>query len=1305
MILLSLVQNLALLIAMTVAYRIVSERWDEDTLGKRLVTGVLFGAVTLVGMLTPVTLMEGLIFDGRSIVLGVAGFVGGPVVALVAGGMAAAYRVALGGVGAPMGVAVVVEAAGLGVAFHQWRKRTGRTPGPVALWAFGLAIHLIMAALIVTLPGMARQVAWAQMGGAILVVYPLATMLVCRIFLDYERRDRDRAALAESEMRMDLALRGADLGTWDWDVPSGKVVFNDRWAAMLGFRPDEIEHDVTSWRSSIHPDDRPGVMATLEAHLAGRTDRFESEYRARHKAGSWVWVQSRGQVLKRAPDGRPLRAAGTRRDITDRKLVVDELHAREERLARQSRVLLGLMGGGDLFGTDLKGAVGRITEACAELAETERVSLWWYGDDFGSLTCWDLYERSVARHSDGEVLRTADFPLYAEHHSRGEVVSAEDVHTDPRTRGIPDAYWGRHGIQSMVDAPVWVKGEVAGVLSFEHVGATRAWTPGDEHLATTMAALVSLCVESASRGKAEQTARGQLAALERLGAELRRSLEKAERSRRALLSTLEDRQRAEIALRESEQFTRTVMEHLPIGVAVNSVDPSVEFEFMNETFLRLYRTTREELTGRDAFWEAVYEDPAFREKIRAQVMEDASSGDPDRMHWEDIPITRAGAETTFISARNTPVPGKQLMISTVWDVTERKRAEAALRESEANLRLFIEHAPAALAMFDREMRYLAVSRRWLSDYRLADDIVGLSHYAVFPEILDPWKEVHRRALAGEVIRADEDRFERADGSVQWLRWEVRPWYAADGPVGGIVIFSEDISGWRNAEEALRASEERYRSLFDGSHAVMLLVHPDEGRILDANPAASRYYGYTQDAFLTMTVFDLSVSPEAEVRKALQDAGARRNGPFRFPHRLADGSVRQVEIYSGPVRMPEGLRLLSIVHDVTEQAEAEVALRSSEERYRELFESSPQILWVYDLETLGFLDVNDAAIGHYGYSREDFLRMTIADIRPPEDVPALEDHLKEQLAQPAGGLDAGIWRHRLKDGTIVRVDVRARPLTYGGRPANLVLVTDVTERLRVEDEIRMLTAGLEERVRERTAQLQAANAELESFSYSVSHDLKAPLRAIDGYSALLENEASRGLDEDGRRLLREVRTNAQQMGRLIEDLLAYSRVGRAALNRETVDVRALVWELVEGERKLAPSRTIELEAESPLAVWADPFLLRQALTNVIGNAVKFTRPRDVARIEVSGRREKGMVEITVRDNGVGFDTRYRHKLFGVFERLHYPDEFEGTGVGLAIVKRIVERHGGQVAAESELDRGTAIRMNLPGGPEGEGESHG
>lgn len=1176
-VLLDLVQNLALLVAMAAAYRTLAYRWDRGSRRHQVYTGFLFGLVALVGMMTPVRLMEGLIFDGRSIVLGVAGFVGGPVVALVAAAMAAAYRAWIGGVGIWMGLAVIAASAALGVAFHAWRRRTGATPGMGALLLFGLAIHVIMAALLLTLPGAAGRMAWTQLGAAILVAYPLATLLTCKIFLDYERRDRDEAALEESEarlrtlwasvgdalvvadtagrvtlvnpaaealtgwradeavgrpigevlrlvdertgetlsaalsgsgprslpvtamllrrdgtrcpvaeslalirdstgrvtgsvvvfrdqgaerearrallesrQRMALALDGAELGTWDWNIETGAVVSNARWAEMVGLEPVETVRDIGDWSELVHPEDLPRVMEVLDRHLAGGTSVYETEHRLRHVSGRWVWVLDRGRVLERAPDGRPLRASGTHLDITARKVGEAERAAREERLERQNQVLLSLMGDGSLFSLTLKDAVQRLTAAGTTLLESERASFWWYTPGFGAVRCWDLCDAATGAHSEGEECSTEDASTYTGAHRAGQVVSVSDVWADPRTLETRE-YLGRHGIRSLLDVPVWLGDQVAGILSFETVTAQRAWSREDERLAATLSVLLTVCLEASDRARAEAEVDRQLGELMRVEGDLRASLAEAERARRALLSALEDREEAEAALRESEAFARAVMHHLPIGVAVNAVDPSVEFVYMNDNFPRIYGTTREALAEPDGFWEAVYRDPEIRERMKARVIADVTSGDPERMHWEDVPLVQDDGGTRYVSARNTPVPARGMMISTVWDVTERIRTEGALRESE-------------------------------------------------------------------------------------------------------------------------------------------------------------------------------------------------------------------------------------------------------KRYRELFESSPQIMWVYDVETLAFLDVNGAAVRHYGYGRDEFLSMTITDIRPPEDVPALLDN----VARLTEGMDeAGIWRHVLKDGTLIDVEIRSHTLEVSGRPAELVMVTDVTERLRQEARIRALTEGLEDTVRERTRQLREANAELESFSYTVSHDLKAPLRAIDGYSALLEESVLPVLEPEDQRLVREVRRSAQQMGRLIEDLLAFSRVGRAPLTGEAVALGPLVHDLVERERQLARDRSIRVEADGLPDVWGDPALIRQAFDNILGNAVKFTRTRDVARIGVTASLRGGMVEVSVRDNGVGFDTRYRHKLFRVFERLHYPDEFEGTGVGLAIVKRVVERHGGRVSAESELGVGTVLTLTLPAVPGGAG----
>ena len=255
-----------------------------------------------------------------------------------------------------------------------------------------------------------------------------------------------------------------------------------------------------------------------------------------------------------------------------------------------------------------------------------------------------------------------------------------------------------------------------------------------------------------------------------------------------------------------------------------------------------------------------------------------------------------------------------------------------------------------------------------------------------------------------------------------------------------------------------------------------------------------------------------------------------------------------------------------------------------------------------------------------------------------------------------------------------------------------LQREVAERARAEGEVLRLNEVLEARVRERTAQLEAANRELEAFCYSVSHDLRAPLRAVDGYSRLLEEEHAARLDAEGLRLLGVVRRSATRMGRLIDDLLAFSRFSRQALERQELDMAALVRGVVAELSPQYPAVRVEL-GELPGAR-GDRALLSQVWANLVGNALKYSAKSEAPRVHISGKANGAEIEYLVADNGAGFDMRYAEKLFTVFQRLHREDEFPGTGVGLAIVQRIVARHGGRVWAESELGKGATFFVALP-----------
>jgi light-regulated signal transduction histidine kinase (bacteriophytochrome) len=254
---------------------------------------------------------------------------------------------------------------------------------------------------------------------------------------------------------------------------------------------------------------------------------------------------------------------------------------------------------------------------------------------------------------------------------------------------------------------------------------------------------------------------------------------------------------------------------------------------------------------------------------------------------------------------------------------------------------------------------------------------------------------------------------------------------------------------------------------------------------------------------------------------------------------------------------------------------------------------------------------------------------------------------------------------------------------------------MTERRRADEEIQT-QRGLEDRVVERTAQLEAANQELEAFAYSVSHDLRAPLRAIDGFSRIVLRDYEALLPSQGQRQLQRIRDNVQQMGGLIDDLLTFSRLSRQPIKKEPIAPAPLVRRVLKELRDDQDGRQVEVTIGELPVCQVDPALFHQVVVNLLSNALKFTRPREIARIEVGCRQLNGEAVYFVKDNGVGFDMRYADKLFGVFQRLHLAEDYEGTGVGLAIVQRVIHRHGGRVWAEAEVDKGAAFFFTLEGG---------
>ncbi|HEY8972083.1 MAG TPA: ATP-binding protein [Puia sp.] len=363
------------------------------------------------------------------------------------------------------------------------------------------------------------------------------------------------------------------------------------------------------------------------------------------------------------------------------------------------------------------------------------------------------------------------------------------------------------------------------------------------------------------------------------------------------------------------------------------------------------------------------------------------------------------------------------------------------------------------------------------------------------------------------------------------------------------------------------------------------------------------------------------------------------------------------------------------------------LAASEEKYKTLFYKSPLPIWIYDQETLRFLEVNETAIQHYGYSQDEFRNMTLRDIRPPEDIPRLMEDVDVIRSSGATYVDNN-WRHLKKNGEIIDVELTAHPINYGHRKTRMVIINDITERRRSEELKRQLDADLQKRASE----LAASNAELERFAYIASHDLQEPLRMISSFLQLLQKKYFDQLDEKANQYIRYAVDGAERMKALILDLLEYSRLGTGKVAFEPVNM----CEVIKGVSEIFHDKIIATRGQIDIGelpvVMGDKVQLTQLMQNLISNALKY-HGEAPPRVEVMAREIDRGWQFSVKDNGIGIDPQFFDKIFIIFQRLHNKSDYSGTGIGLAICKKIVERHGGRIWVESSPGAGSIFHFTI------------
>ena len=770
-------------------------------------------------------------------------------------------------------------------------------------------------------------------------------------------------------------------------------------------------------------------------------------------------------------------------------------------------------------------------------------------------------------------------------------------------------------------------------------------------------------------------------------------LETAEQSRRALLSVLEDQKLVEANLRESERRFRATFDQAAMGIALVALDG--HWLSANQKLCDILGYAQDELR-RLTFQDVTHPadiPPGFVGVKKMLAGEITTYSAEKRYLRKDGTVVWASLTVSMV--RNE-AKAPDYFIAVIEDISERKRMSEALKESERHFQRVIDSILAFSGILtpDGVLTFANKTALDVADLKL-DDVIGK------PLVETPWlswseavkqrmRDAMQRALAGEIVRYDE-QICVAGGRIIDVEVSIIAMRNDSGVVTHLIPSGIEITERKRAEATLRESEARFRLLFEHNPAPMLVYERTSLQLLAVNEVFTKQYGYSKEEALALCMPDLYPESEKAAIVALMPKLHGHVYVGEWHHVRRDGTQLNIVAHSHDIDYEGRGARIAVLYDITERKQMEDALRLNETRYRTLLETAPFPVVITRLRDGVLRYGNRRAETQFGIERERGIGQLARDFYLDKQE---RDLFLERLLRETTVVDQEL-RLRSADGAPFWAQISAAIIEFENEPAIFSSINDISKRKHAEDEVRQLNIALEQRVSERTEQLQTLNKELEAFAYSVSHDLKAPLRGIDGYSRLLLDDHADELNDEGKLFLQNIRQGTRQMAQLIEDLLSYSRIERRSLQTDRIDlprlVEATLAERAEDINALHVKITVAL---NPQLVNADREGLTMALRNLLDNALKFTRNAPNPAIEIGMRLDPGACILWVRDNGIGFDMKFHKRIFEIFQRLHLADDFPGTGIGLAIVRKAMERMGGTAWAVSAPNEGATFYLGLP-----------
>jgi len=1067
---------------------------------------------------------------------------------------------------------------------------------------------------------------------------------------------------------------------------NGKIIYTSPAVKKItGYEQSEVNGK--NFIDFFYHEDREALERSLNNFKAGINEDL-TDYRVITASGKIIWVR----VIVNADfaDGVFMGATGTITDITRRKLAEDTMNMTLARYDRQQKFISELSISPYLVSGNVSALASMITEKASVGFGFDRVSIWLYDDFRENLMCTDLYELSSSTHTSGKIFERELYKKRFKELASLRYVTHEDILNDPEYREYVENFLIPCNITSMLIAAVKISGRNAGIISFVYVNRNHPWQTDEITFGCQLADQLSIAVLNNEQIKSE------------------------------------------IILNEKEDTIKSIFRAAPVGIGLAKNRIIIE---ANESLCRMTGYGKDEIINRSA--RILYPSDHHYEyagEVKHSRIAANGTGSVETV-WR-----RKDGSLIDVLLSSTPLniyDHSAGITFTALDITDRKKSEDDLKQYNCELESVNEEFQATLeelevaneelietndSLITSEERYRSIVENTHGGIMIINDksiitfvnegLCAIFGYSIeemlsrefYAFVCDEDREAvisryNSRQKGLDVVPVYELGIIRKNGISRICEVRVTLYTDAAGKVFTVVHLL-DITDRKEAEEVLRESEERFRKMFYDHKAIMMMIEPDSGKIVDVNNSALDFYGYTHDEFVGMTISEINMQPPHQIKENLKDVLDEKKNYFVFPHKLSNGDIRTVEICSAGIELKNRKLLFSIINDISERKILEVKLQESEEIFRNLTESSPMAIMIHQDNRWVYTNYSGEDIS--GYSRDELYCMNYLDFVSPEYKSAVKDRIERRHSYD-NNLISLEFKIISKDGVGKWVSLKGGSIYYKGRPAWIVSIMEITALKKAEEDLIRTVRELEESVQRANSlaiQAESANIAKSQFLANMSHEIRTPINGVIGMlSLLLDTE----LSPMQRKYAEIAGSSSETLLTIINEILDLSKIESERFQLESYDfnLKSVIDSVIEilvlkAERKNI-TLAAEIDRDVPYLLKGDSGRLKQIITNLAHNAVKFTEKGGVTiRISMMNQTDSNVTLLfSIRDTGIGIHEEKIKELFVPFTQGDnaMSRRYGGTGLGLAISKKLSEIMGGSIELESVPGVGSVFNFKV------------